>query len=54
MPKKKDPAAVSLGKKGGEARRKALTKAQRSESARHAVVERWRRYRAAQKKAGQS
>jgi hypothetical protein len=43
--KKKDPAAVALGrkggKKGGPARAAALTPAQRSESARKAVQARW-------------
>jgi len=41
MSKKKNPAAVSLGRKGGEARRKALTPEQRSASARHAVLSRY-------------
>lgn len=43
--KKKDPAAVALGrkggKKGGPARAAKLTPAQRSESARKAVQARW-------------
>jgi len=43
--KKKDPAAVALGrkggKKGGPARAAALTPTQRSESARKAVQARW-------------
>lgn len=34
MPRKKDPAAVALGKKGGKARKKKLTPEQRSEIAR--------------------
>jgi hypothetical protein len=43
--RKKDPAAVALGrkggKKGGPARAAKLTQAQRSESARKAVLARW-------------
>src|SRR5262252_6629343 len=43
--KKKDPAAVALGrkggKKGGRARAASLTPEQRSESARKAVQARW-------------
>jgi hypothetical protein len=43
--KKKDPAAVALGRKGGKkgglARAATLTPAQRSESARKAVQARW-------------
>lgn len=43
--RKKDPAAVSLGRKGGKrggpARAAKLTPAQRSESARRAVQARW-------------
>ena len=41
MEKTKDPAAVSLGRRGGLARREALTARQRSEIARHAVAARW-------------
>jgi hypothetical protein len=37
----KNPAAVALGRKGGEARAKNLTAAQRSDSARKAVAARW-------------
>lgn len=41
----KDPAAVSLGRKGGlkggKARAKSMTKKQRSESARKAALARW-------------
>jgi len=44
-PKKKDPAAVALGRKGGQksgpARAARLTPEQRSESARNAVRARW-------------
>lgn len=39
--KQKDPAAVSLGSRGGKARRKALTPEQRTESARLAARARW-------------
>jgi hypothetical protein len=39
--KKKDPAAVSLGRKGGNARAKKLTKAERSAIARKAASARW-------------
>jgi len=45
MPKKKNPAAVALGKlggrKSGKARMKKLTPEQRSEVARKAAVARW-------------
>lgn len=45
----KDPAAVSLGRKGGlkggKARAKALTAKQRSESAKIAAQARWKRER---------
>lgn len=37
----KDAAAVSLGKRGGKARAKALTKKQRSEIASKAAASRW-------------
>ena len=39
--RKKDPAAVALRRKGGQARAAKLTPAQRSESARKAVRARW-------------
>jgi hypothetical protein len=43
--RKKDPAAVSLGrrggKKGGPARMAKLTPKERSELARHAILTRW-------------
>lgn len=43
---KKNPAAVELGRlgglKGGKARAKALTKAQRSEIAKNAAAKRWK------------
>ena len=48
--KRKDPAAVALGRKGGKkggfARAAKLTPAQRSESARKAVQARWAKSRA--------
>ena len=48
MAKKKNPAAVALGrkggKKGGKARAASLTKEQLSESGRNAVMARWERY----------
>jgi hypothetical protein len=37
----KDPAAVTLGRKGGEARAKALGKRKRAEIARNAAKTRW-------------
>lgn len=48
MAKRKNPAAVALGrkggKKGGPARAASLTKEQLSESARNAVNARWAKY----------
>jgi hypothetical protein len=48
MVKRKNPAAVALGKKGGKkggpARAANMTPEERSESARNAVVARWARY----------
>ncbi len=54
MSKRKDPAAVALGrkggKKGGPARAAKMTPEERSESARKAVLARWaRRKKAAAK-----
>lgn len=43
MGKRKNPAAVALGRKGGEARREAMTPEQRIASARHAVLLRYGR-----------
>ncbi len=37
----KDPAAVALGRKGGQARASSLSKKQRSEIARKAAAKRW-------------
>jgi hypothetical protein len=39
----KDPAAVALGRKGGQARAAALGKRKRKEIARNAAVSRWSR-----------
>jgi len=48
--KKKNPAAVALGKlgglKGGNARAKKLSAKRRSEIARNAVLARWKKYHA--------
>ena len=48
--KKKNPAAVALGKlgglKGGSARAKKLSAKRRSEIARNAVLARWEKYHA--------
>jgi hypothetical protein len=38
---RKDPAAVALGRKGGLATRKSLTKEERSEAAKKAAAARW-------------
>jgi len=46
--KRKNAAAAALGRKGGRARMKQLTKEQRQALARHAVQTRW----AARKAAG--
>jgi hypothetical protein len=49
MAKRKNPHAVALGRKGGQkggkARAAKLTAEERSEAARKAVQERWRRWR---------
>lgn len=42
----KNKAAAALGKKGGRARAKNMTKAQRSEAARKAVEARWEKAKA--------
>ena len=48
--KKKNPAAVALGKlgglKGGDARAKKLSAKRRSEIARNAVLARWKKHHA--------
>lgn len=41
MAKRKNPAAVALGKRGGKARLKKLTAEKRSEVARKAAAARW-------------
>jgi len=41
---RKNPHAQALGRKGGKARAKKLTAEKRTEIARRAVQERWRRY----------
>ncbi|MGD0950030.1 MAG: hypothetical protein ABSA52_21715 [Candidatus Binatia bacterium] len=41
--KRKDPAAVALGRKGGKARVKKQSPEERSESARKAVQARWKK-----------
>ena len=38
----KDPAAVALGRKGGAARAKSLSKRKRSEIAKKAAAKRWK------------
>jgi hypothetical protein len=43
----KDPAAVSLGRKGGKNSRAYMSEQEAAELARKAVNERWRRYREA-------
>ena len=44
--RKKDPAAVKLGARGGKKRARNMTAAQRSDAARHAINARWSKYRA--------
>jgi len=41
--KRKNPAAVALGRKGGKARWKGVSKEERSEVLRRAVLMRWRK-----------
>jgi len=51
MPKKKNPAAVALGRRGAKKRNERLTAEQRSEIARKAVQARWEKAKkAAQQK----
>ncbi len=45
MTPKKNPHAVALGKKGGKARMESLTKEQKTELARKAILIRWEQYR---------
>ena len=49
MPKKKNPAAVALGRRSGT----NLTPKQRSERGRNAAEARWKRYRVSQRCGGQ-
>jgi len=42
MAKRKNSAAVALGRKGGKARLKTMTKEQRSELAKKAAKARWK------------
>ena len=46
--KRKDPAAVALGRKGGKARMRDLSPAERAEVARTISLIRWAKYRARQ------
>lgn len=46
MPKRKDPAAVALGRKGGKARLKTMTPAERSTRAADAANARWSKAKA--------
>lgn len=41
--KEKNPAAIALGKLGGNAHAKKMTKEERSASARHAIQTRWKK-----------
>ena len=43
---RKDPAAVTLGRKGGEARARSLSKKKRADIARRAAAKRWSKRRA--------
>jgi len=46
----KNPAAVALGRKGGLARKKKLSKEELSDQGRKAVLARWQKKRAAAEK----
>ena len=50
MKKAKDPAAVDLGRRGGKARGRNLSKAELSEQGRKAVQARWDRQKASEKR----
>jgi hypothetical protein len=52
MGKRKNPHAVAMGRKGGRARKRAMTPEQLSDQGRKAVSERWRKYRAARAAGG--
>jgi hypothetical protein len=45
--RRKDPAAVSLGRKGGKARAKKLSKEELSAQGRTAIQARWARHKGA-------
>jgi hypothetical protein len=51
MKTRKHPGAVALGRLGGQARARVLTKAERSAIATKAIEARWARWRAARKAA---
>jgi hypothetical protein len=50
--KRKNPAAVSLGRKGGKARLKTMTAEQRTAAARKAAKARWKKKPKAKTKKG--
>jgi hypothetical protein len=50
---RKDPAAVALGRKGGFARKKKLTKEELSEQGRKAVEARWAKEKAKRERRSQ-
>jgi len=50
--KQKNRAAAELGRRGGKARAKKLSKEERTEQARKAVQARWEKYRAAKTGSG--
>lgn len=47
---KKNPAAVSLGRKGGQARAAKMSKAERSESSKLAATARWKDHKPTRKR----
>jgi len=47
MARRKNPAAVQLGRKGGKARLKTMTKEQRREIAKKAAAARWAKLKTA-------
>ena len=51
MAKRKNPAAVALGRRGGKARGRRLTAERRSEIARKAARARWAKAKARKKRA---
>ena len=52
MPKRKNPAAVALGKRGAKARLKKLSPEKRSEVAKKAAAARWDKAKNTPKKSG--